>query len=83
MTVVGGVAHHDDLIAGRRVSRASTSPIGITRPGDPLSWHLVVDRERYEYLGFRDTLVRDDGVTVRRVSARVAHGVVDRIGERP
>jgi hypothetical protein len=58
--------------------------IGITRPGDPLGWHIVVDRRTYEYLGFRDTFVRDeDGVKVTRVSALVAHWVVDRIGQRP
>jgi hypothetical protein len=43
----------------------------------------VVDRESYEYLGFRDTFVRDDGVTVTRVSALVSYGVVDRMGQRP
>jgi len=43
----------------------------------------VVDAETFAYLGFRDVFVRDDGVTVRRVSAEVSHGVVDRIGQRP
>ena len=57
--------------------------IGITRPGDPVGWHIVVDAETYEYLGFRDVFVRDDGVRVRRASTEAAHGVVDSLGQRP
>jgi hypothetical protein len=44
----------------------------------------IIDADTYEYPGQRDTLVRDeDGEEVEQVSAVVARGVVDRLGQRP
>ncbi len=75
-------------IPGVRVTPGGTDARGrrgllVSRPGDRMDVRYVVDPSTYEYLGIRDTFVRDDGVTVERVSALTGHGVVDRVGQRP
>ncbi|HEV3001902.1 MAG TPA: CU044_5270 family protein, partial [Solirubrobacteraceae bacterium] len=57
--------------------------IGITSRRYHLSGVTILDPRTYEYLGMRDTLVRDDGVRVQQVMARTDRGVVDEIGQRP
>jgi hypothetical protein len=60
--------------------------IGITRrPIDPsgMDWQLVLDRDTYDYLGTRSSIVRNDGVKVNQVFGLTESGVVDEIGERP
>jgi hypothetical protein len=71
-----------ELIEGDTDARGRRG-IGIVRDGPRFDSHIVVDAETYEYLGFRDRFVRQDGVTVDRVSALVKRGIVDRVGERP
>jgi hypothetical protein len=58
--------------------------VGVTRATGPMKDQLLVfDSRTYQYLGMRDTLVRDDGVRVTQLMGFVKGGVVDRIGERP
>jgi hypothetical protein len=57
--------------------------IAIAGPYGPPDWRIILDPETYAYLGFRDTFVRDDGVTVTRASALTDYGVADAVGERP
>jgi hypothetical protein len=65
-----------------RVADARGRPgLEISRPGAGQA--LILDPATYEYLGFSDTDVNDDGVPVSRLSSRVAAGIVDEIGERP
>ena len=71
-----------ELIEGDTDARGRRG-IGIVRDGRRFDSHIIVDAETYEYLGFRDRFVRQDGVTVDRVSALVSRGIVDRVGERP
>jgi hypothetical protein len=55
--------------------------IGAT--GAHMPEEAIVDRRTYEPLGFRGTLVREDGVTVRQLSAITRTAVVDELDERP
>ena len=45
------------------------------------NYEIIVDPKTSEFLGMRD--IERKGATVRQVTAIVAHGVVDEIGERP
>jgi len=57
--------------------------IAISGPRSAPDWRIILDPETYAYLGFRDTFVRDDGVTVTRASALTDFGVADAVGDRP
>jgi hypothetical protein len=76
VTRIPGVRTVDDVDARGRPG------LRIERAGDRAE-EIIVDPGSYEYLGFRDVFVTDEGVTVDRVSALVRGGVVDAIGQRP
>jgi hypothetical protein len=57
--------------------------LAISRPGAGADQAIILDAASHEYLGFRNTDVREDGEPIERISSRLAGGVVDEIGERP
>jgi hypothetical protein len=57
--------------------------LAISRPVAGADQAIILDAATHEYLGFRNTDVREDGERIERISSRLGGGVVDEIGERP
>lgn len=77
---IPGVEVDDDEIDahGRR-------GIGIRRPAQPIQADkvIVLDRDTYEFLGFREPSTRPDGTRIQLLVTHEARGVVDRVRQRP
>ncbi len=70
-------------VTGDEVDARGRHGIGITRRESPLNVVLILDRESYDYLGTRDTMVRKDGTEVQQLFALEETGITDTVGVRP